>query len=320
VCTAANNWVSLKELKTKHFRKDLGFVFSLDVYCQREYFWEIRFRHRRQILCFERSRRPLFKLKSWKEKRSWRNGKKKPKKKKNSIIFVQDKGQTFSHSVQFLGAVELWLLALFPAPLNREMAWRPALILHKSECSLGPSPCPLKNMYYMLANVHHLTKVKPDSDSVERFMRTQRTSSEVLKMVYPTLEILDEVQQSNLVDLLEDCCDLEKHCTTFIRDLEEPWNSLINTVKLHFLTVSNWQDSSIGPSVLLLVICNRFPVPLSVRKLKWLNLGCKKYFFQGHILSIVVNARASLVDGALVGVAGSFWPVKCLGTHGNAAA
>ncbi len=54
-------------------------------------------------------------------------------------------------------------------------------------------------------------------------------------MVYPTLEILDEVQQSNLVDLLEDCCDLEKHCTTFIRDLEEPWNSLINTVKLHFI-------------------------------------------------------------------------------------
>jgi len=45
---------------------------------------------------------------------------KEAKKKKNSIIFVQDKGQTFSHSVQFLGAVELWLLALFPAPLNRE--------------------------------------------------------------------------------------------------------------------------------------------------------------------------------------------------------
>jgi hypothetical protein len=38
-------------------------------------------------------------------------------------------------------------------------------------------------------------------------MRTKRTSPDVLKMVYPTLEILDEVQQSNLVDLLEDCCD-----------------------------------------------------------------------------------------------------------------
>jgi len=57
-------------------------------------------------------------------------------------------------------------------------------------------------------------------------------------MVYPTLEILDEVQQSNLVDLLADCCDLEKHCTTF-RDLEEPWSGLINTVKLHLVTVSN---------------------------------------------------------------------------------
>ncbi len=86
-------------------------------------------------------------------------------------------------------------------------------------------------------------------------------------MVYCKLEILDEVQQSNLVDLLEDCCDLEKHCTTF-RDLEEPWNSLINTVKLHSLTVCNWLDSSIGPIELLLVISNVFAVQISVRKLK----------------------------------------------------
>jgi hypothetical protein len=98
-------------------------------------------------------------------------------------------------------------------------------------------------------------------------MRTKRTSPEVLKMVYSKLEILDEVQQSNLVDILEDCCDLEKHCTTF-RDLEEPWNSLINTVKLHLLTVCNWLDSSIGPSGLLLVISNLFAVPVSVGKLK----------------------------------------------------
>ncbi len=209
MCTAANNWVSLKELKTKHFRKDLGFVFSLDVYCQREYFWEIRFRHRRQILCFERSRRPLFKLKSWKEKRSWRNGKKKPKKKKKLHNFCPGQGPDFQPFSTVSGCRGALASGLVPSTSKPGMAWRPALILHKSECSLGPSPCPLKNMYYMLANVHHLTKVKPDSDSVERFMRTQRTSSEVLKMVYPTLEILDEVQQSNLVDLLEDCCDLE---------------------------------------------------------------------------------------------------------------
>lgn len=65
------------------------------------------------------------------------------------------------------------------------------------------------------------------------------------------------------------------------------------------LTVSNWLDSSIGLSGLLLVISNLFAVPVSVGKLKWLNLGCEKIFFHGHILSTVVNARASLVDGEL---------------------
>jgi hypothetical protein len=47
---------------------------------------------------------------------------------------------------------------------------------------------------------------------------------------------------------------------------------------LHLVTVSNWLDSSIGPSGWLLVISNLFAVPVSVRKLKWLNLGCEKYF------------------------------------------
>ncbi len=55
--------------------------------------------------------------------------------------------------------------------------------------------------------------------------------------------------------------------TTF-RDLEEPWNSLINIVKLHLLTISNWLDSSIGPSGLLLLISNLFAIPASVGELK----------------------------------------------------
>ncbi len=48
--------------------------------------------------------------------------------------------------------------------------------------------------------------------------------------------------------------------------LDEPRNSLIDTVKLYLLTVpvSDWLDSLTGPSGLLLVVYHLLAVPVSV--------------------------------------------------------
>jgi len=57
----------------------------------------------------------------------------------------------------------------------------------------------------------------------------------------------------NPVNPLEDCWDPEK-----VHSFPEPWNSLINTVKLYLLT------ALVGPSGLLLVVSHLLAVPVSV--------------------------------------------------------
>jgi hypothetical protein len=85
---------------------------------------------------------------------------------------------------------------------------------------------------------------------------------------------LYEVHQSNPVNPLEDLWDLE-NMHRF--QSSEPWNSLkmksvrsrIDPLLLH---VSDWVDSLIAPSGLLLVVSNLLAVPVSVL---WVRLGKK---------------------------------------------
>jgi hypothetical protein len=81
---------------------------------------------------------------------------------------------------------------------------------------------------------------------------TLRTSTTAL---YRALEILDEVHQSNPVNHWNSVGTL-KLCTGF-RALQEPWKSLINTIKSKIvLPISDWLDSWISLRKLLLVVPN----------------------------------------------------------------
>jgi hypothetical protein len=63
---------------------------------------------------------------------------------------------------------------------------------------------------------------------------------------------------------LEDCWGPKKKAQLSEALGEEPWNSLINTVKWYLLTapVSDWVDGLIGSSGLLLVIFHQLVGPV----------------------------------------------------------
>jgi hypothetical protein len=95
---------------------------------------------------------------------------------------------------------------------------------------------------------------------------------------------LDEVQDSNPENPLEEFWDPEN-----IIQLSEPWNSLTNRVRSYFLTlpISNWVDSLIGPSGLLLVVSHLLAVPsVSFRgvvpKNIHYNLDVRNIFARSH--------------------------------------